>query len=226
MIKTKSAASKYTLRKQGVFYVISYKNKDVFYYNIKTLLNYYPYKMSVDHNYFDDKYMNYIMNKLMWHNISEAKEKKYLILFFKRLSSYDAFHNFKLNPMSLDKNGKFNINAHNYYTKNYYKISNNPLQYVTADKPYFEGQSNLIFNYLEREIDDYVLEVECKKVVRSQFEEQLSNIELGLAYVEFYSDENEFCYAKIIENSDFFGHFTFCYYLFKNNKLELCFFKK
>ena len=57
MIKTKSAASKYTLRKQGVFYVISYKNKDVFYYNIKTLLNYYPYKIT---NYL--RYINFTIS--------------------------------------------------------------------------------------------------------------------------------------------------------------------
>jgi hypothetical protein len=80
MIKTKSRVLKFTIRKQGDFYVFSDDNKDVFYYNYKTLYNMYPYKLSVEYTYFQDMYMDYIMWKLMWTNMSEDKEKKYLIL--------------------------------------------------------------------------------------------------------------------------------------------------
>ena len=224
MIKTKSAASKYTLRKQGVFYVISDKNKDVFYYNIKTLINMYPCKLSVDHTYFQDKYMNYIMYKLMWHELSEAKEKKYLILFFKRLVSHDNFHKFQLNPRSLDKNGRLNIHAHTYYIHNYFEIADNLPLYLKANKPYFQGQSHLIFDSIERDNSSDVINFECEKISRYKFESRLSSMELRLAYVEFYSQENEYYLRPINENSELFGHFTFCYYLFKKNKLMLCFF--
>jgi hypothetical protein len=224
MIITKSRLSKYTIRKQGDFYVFSDYNKDVFYYNYKTLYNMYPYKLSVEYTYFQDMYMDYIMWKLMWTNMSEDKEKKYLILFFKRLSSYNEFDDFQLNSRSLDKNGRLNIHAHNYYIKHYYDIQENLPSYISASKPYFRGQSKLIFNYIERQSYYDEIDKECDQIFRYHFEAQLSNFELGLAYVELYSKENEYFSRQIDEDSDLFGLFSYCYYLFKNKKLELCFF--
>ena len=226
MIKTNSEVSNYTIRKQGDFYVISDNIKDVFYYNNKILYNMFPYKLSVEYRYFQDMYMDYIMWKLMWTKMSEAKEKKYLILFFKRLSSYNDFDNFQLNPRSLDKNGRLNIHAHNYFIRHYYDIQENLPSYVSADKPYFRGQSKLIFNYIERQSFYDEIDKECDQIFRYQFEAQLSNLELGLAYVELYSrDQNEYFTMQIDKDSDLYGQFSNCYYLFKNKKLELCFYK-
>ncbi len=226
MIKTNSEVSKYTMRKQGDFYVISDRIKDVFYYNRKTLSYLFPFKFSVDHSYFNDDYMNYILRKLMWTEMSESKEKKYIVLFFKRVSSYDDFDYFQLNPRSLDKNGRLNIHAHNYFIKHYHHVGENFPSYLSPDKPYFRGQSNLIFNYIVRQSYFDVIDKECDQIFRYQFEAQLSNIELGLAYVELYcKEENEYFTMQIDKDSDLYGQFSNCYYLFKNKKLELCFYK-
>lgn len=98
--------------------------------------------------------------------------------------------------------------------------------YISADKPYFRGQSKLIFNYIERQSFYYEIDKECDHIFRYQFEAQLSNLELGLAYVELYSrEENEYYTMSIDKDSDLYGQFSNCYYLFKNKKLELCFYK-
>ena len=83
----------------------------------------------------------------------------------------------------------------------------------------------MIFNYIERQSFYDVIDKECDQIFRYQFETQLSNVELGLAYVELYNKENEYFTKQIDDESDLFGQYSYCYYLFKNKKLELCFYK-
>ena len=126
---------------------------------------------------------------------------------------------------SISKNGRLNIHAHNYYIKQYHEICENLRPYVSADKPYFIGQSNIVFDYIKNLSYYESIVEECNPIVRSQFEVQLSNVDLGLAYVEIFSEDNEYYSKQIDENSEFFDQFSNCYYLFKNRKLEFCFYK-
>jgi len=215
----------FELRRQGGFYIFSeIGGDDVFYFNSESSKSNFPHQLSLNLNLFGDKYLKYVFNRVRESN-DEKRIEKYLWLLFKRIIKYPLFHHFKLDHRILDKHGRFDYILHRYYIRHYDSSSDNPLRYLQVDLPYTKDSSNFIFSFLEQEMDE-ILMYDLISIPRKIFEYSLTNIELQMAYVDIYNQDNRFFYIqnkqiKCSHEAMIYG----IYFVFTHKKLSLVYFK-
>jgi hypothetical protein len=215
----------YELRRQGDFYIFSeIGGVDVFYYNSGSTKSNFPHQLSLNLCLFGDKYLKYVFTRV-WESNDEKRVERYLWLLFKRIIKYPLFHHFKLDHRILDKNGRFDYILHRYYIRNYDSSNDNPIRYLQVDLPYTKDSSNFIFSFVEQEMDEIFM-YDLIAIPRKIFEYSLTNIELQKAYVDIYSQENEFFYMRnnqieCSRDAMIYG----IYFVFTHKKLSLVYFK-
>jgi hypothetical protein len=224
MPQPKTDILNYSIRKQGKFYIISNDHKDIFYYNTSVQQYTYPHQISIDIFYFEDVFLDYIYNKINFRNIPENKIEFYLNLYFARLIKYPDFEKFHIDDMLLNRNGRLDPFLFNFYENFYFSIESNIAKYLIPGKSYSKETSGLVFHYMETKSTSDVLLAECEEITRSQFEEHLSNFELQFTYVEFYYKSNVFYLLPIIEESIYYGYFSYCYLMFNKKNLVMFYF--
>ena len=220
----KSITYSYSIRQQGGFYIFSNGYKDIFYYTPLMRQHFYPQQISLDVYYFDDKYLEYIFIKLYLNNITDDKIEFYINLFFSRLIKYPDFEKFYISDMLLNRDGRFDPFLFKFYESYYFGIERNIPNFLIPGKSYSKDKSGLVFNYMETKTTKDVLEAECNVISRLDFEMNLTNFELQFSYVDFYSETNQFYVLPIIEESIYYGHFSFCYLMFNERDLVMFYF--
>jgi hypothetical protein len=96
---------------------------------------------------------------------------------------------------------------------------------LQVDLPYTKDSSNFIFSFVEQEMDEIFM-YDLIAIPRKIFEYSLTNIELQKAYVDIYSQENEFFYMRnnqieCSRDAMIYG----IYFVFTHKKLSLVYFK-
>jgi hypothetical protein len=224
MPKPQTITSDYSIRKQGKYYIISNEYKDLFYFTKSCEQHIYPHQVSVDIFYFDDIYLDYIYNKISFTYLPEDKVEFYINLYFARLLKYPEFEKFHIDDMLLNRNGRLDPFLFNFYANQYFSIESNIPSYLIPGKSYSKATSGLVFQYMETKTTRDVIVAECEKITRIQFEEHLTNYELQYEYVDNYYDTNVFYLLPTIEESIYYGHFSFCYLMFNKKTLVMFYF--
>lgn len=193
------ATEKYTLRRDGGFYIIADSRKDIFYFNRSTVEPYFPIKISVNLNGFNDPYLNYAFKRLSFEGASVCEKSVYVKLLFKRLLKKYDFKNLEICSTLLNSEGRFSTHAYKHYVDTFREIDDRKHALVKRCTPYSSLCNVPVFNYFTSIFHELVQDTSYNPVSRIEFEKQLITSELGEVYVEFYSENNSFFTLEVYQ---------------------------
>ena len=216
----------FKLNNCGSHYTISNNGRDVFYYFKNSDNRWFPHKLSLNFDDFNDDLVRYCEWKLEDPYISEEKLEFYLIKLFNRIVNYkNVFEKYKVDDYLLDKNGKFNLSVFNYDIKLREKVFSNLPCYYQLNAPYSANQNWHLFSLMIKSGTTKDLYRDVAELSRDEFEKELCSEELKFEYVEHYGENNRFYFEFVDENDDAFNVIKIVFYIVENNKIKLFFCK-
>ena len=217
-MKLDTQISGYYLRKQGSYYIYSdEQGRDVFYFDKSAEQSSFSMNISL----FENQFINYVRSRLIYDHLSETKTVFYLKLLFKRLITYDEFDIRKIRNFALDHSGKLNHTLNTYCLKVFGSIEKRPWDFIFVNTPYSEKYNYLYFSCVQNNVTYSRIIEDSEKITRAEFENDLINDDLKLAYVEEYTSHNEFFCENISEDSSEYEHYHKAYAMFSNKKLVM-----
>jgi hypothetical protein len=217
-MKLDTQISGYNLRKQGSYYLYSDEHgRDVFYFDKSAEFSSFSLNISL----FEDKFINYVCSRLTYDQMNEIQTEFYLKLLFKRLITYDEFDIHKIRNFALDHSGKLNHTLNRYCLKVFGSIEKRPWDFIFVNTPYSEKYNYLYFSCVQINVTYSRILEDSEKISRAEFENDLINDDLKLAYVEEYTSHNEFFCENISEDSSEYEHYRKAFAMFSNKKLVM-----